>query len=761
MRPTVLKLLHQEPVTREEWQDLFWSVHSVCLWDEKGASKVHKALHDDILWFIKGAQNRVLLHQDDSALLKAYIAEWSKFFTQCDYLPKPFGQLEATLIGKGSARPNKTPGEESIVRKLMLDSWNQSIFSNIKDRLQDSAMKLVHAERNGEAFDTQLVIGVRESYVNLSSNCEDKLKIYKDNFEKAYISATESFYKAKALEYRQLNGVQCYMKYADTKLKEEENRAVRYLESRKDCKSVETLVACCVKVLVADHKDEIIAQCPSMIHINEVDKLRLMFSLLDRIDDGIQEMLRYLEDHIKLQGKEDMKASAEIITTDSEQYVEKLLQLFNRFSSLVRDAFNDDPRFLTSRDKAFEDIVNDTSIFKLELATKSKGVTNLKSMVPESKCPELLANYCDMLLRKTPLSKRLTSEEIEKKLKDVILVLKYVRNKDVFMRFHKTHLIRRLILESSADSEKEENMVDWLREVGVPADFVNKLQRMFQDIKVSEDLNQEFKEVHRDHNEYIADSINIKILNAGAWARTSDRIPVTLPTELEDYIPEVEEFYRQKHRGRKLHWHHFMSNGIISFSNKSGKFDLEVTTFQMAVLFAWNERPLERISYESLKLATELPDSELTKTLFSLVQSPKLRKQVLLCSPEAKKPTDINESCMFWVNQNFSVIKNNKPQPRGKISLIGRMTFTTDRGKEEDSDSIIQLRILRVQEAIVKILKMRKTISNAALQTELVEILKNMFLPSKKLIKEQIEWLIEHKYMRRDDENINQFIYMA
>jgi len=46
----------------------------------------------------------------------------------------------------------------------MLDSWNSSIFSNIKNRLQDSAMKLVHAERNGEAFDSQLVIGVRESY---------------------------------------------------------------------------------------------------------------------------------------------------------------------------------------------------------------------------------------------------------------------------------------------------------------------------------------------------------------------------------------------------------------------------------------------------------------------------------------------------------------------------------------------------------------------------------------------------------------------
>lgn len=66
-----------------------------------------------------------------------------------------------------------------------------------------------------------------------------------------------------------------------------------------------------------------------------------------------------------------------------------------------------------------------------------------------------------------------------------------------------------------------------------------------------------------------------------------------------------------------------------------------------------------------------------------------------------------------------------------------------------------------MQEAIVKIMKMRKTISNAQLQTELVEILKNMFLPSKKLIKEQIEWLIDNKYMKRDENNINQFVYVA
>lgn len=188
---------------------------------------------------------------------------------------------------------------------------------------------------------------------------------------------------------------------------------------------------------------------------------------------------------------------------------------------------------------------------------------------------------------------------------------------------------------------------------------------------------------------------------------------------------------------------------------------MDVTTFQMAVMFAWNERPNERISFENLLLATELPDAELRRTLWSLVAFPKLKRQVLLCGVEAKSPKDFDDGTQFWVNQEFGVIKNGKVQKRGKVNLIGRLQLSTEKSKEDDNESIVQLRIFRTQEAIVKIMKMRKRITNAQLQTELVEILKNMFLPSKKMIKEQIEWLIEHKYMRRDEENINEFIYMA
>ena len=56
MRPGVLRLLRQERVTRAQWQDLFYTIHNVCLWDDKGAQKIKSALQDDILTFITQVQ---------------------------------------------------------------------------------------------------------------------------------------------------------------------------------------------------------------------------------------------------------------------------------------------------------------------------------------------------------------------------------------------------------------------------------------------------------------------------------------------------------------------------------------------------------------------------------------------------------------------------------------------------------------------------------------------------------------------------------
>lgn len=159
-----------------------------------------------------------------------------------------------------------------------------------------------------------------------------------------------------------------------------------------------------------------------------------MLKLMDRVQDGVAPMLQDLEDHIAHQGLADMMAATDVISQDSEKYVETLLDLFRRFSVLVKEAFDDDPRFLTARDKAYKLVVNDSTVFRLELPARqglnvpsiiNNKPNNNNNGLPESKCPELLANYCDMLLRKTPLSKKLTSDEIESKLRDVVIADRY------------------------------------------------------------------------------------------------------------------------------------------------------------------------------------------------------------------------------------------------------------------------------------------------------------------------------------------------
>jgi cullin-5 len=222
-----------------------------------------------------------LSHEDDEALLRAYINVWSKFFDQTIYLPLPFTSMEvnSTTKANSSAQQSQSTSSssssaasakrttESYVRKLMLDSWSKSIFSEIKYRLQNSAMKIVYSERIGEPFDSQLVTGVRESYgenyfccfffsfnfavfnfpqifksVNLCSDTEDRLKIYKENFEKAYLVSMTEFYNKHAQLFITENGIISYLSYADSKMKEEEKRAYKYLETCKGSTSIDLVI---------------------------------------------------------------------------------------------------------------------------------------------------------------------------------------------------------------------------------------------------------------------------------------------------------------------------------------------------------------------------------------------------------------------------------------------------------------------------------------------------------------------------------------
>lgn len=64
-------------------------------------------------------------------------------------------------------------------------------------------------------------------------------------------------------------------------------------------------------------------------------------------------------------------------------------------------------------------------------------------------------------------------------------------------------------------------------------------------------------------------------------------------------------------------------------------------------------------------------DPELRRTLWSLVAFPKIKKQILLMEPTAiSSPKDFAENTMFYINQEFAIVKNGKSQRRGKVEEL-------------------------------------------------------------------------------------------
>lgn len=95
-------------------------------------------------------------------------------------------------------------------------------------------------------------------------------------------------------------------------------------------------------------------------------------------------------------------------------------------------------------------------------------------------------------------------------------VFKYIEDKDVFQKFYSRMLARRLINEASASDDAEASMITKLKDA-CGFEYTSKLQRMFQDIALCKDLNDQFK----DKNES-GDKSRVSPLNLATLEPTAD-----------------------------------------------------------------------------------------------------------------------------------------------------------------------------------------------------------------------------------------------
>lgn len=337
---------------------------------------------------------------------------------------------------------------------------------------------------------------------------------------------------------------------------------------------------------------------------------------------------------------------------------------------------------------------------------KTNYMERFETVLNKSRFPEMVAVYYESLLRNTPANRE---NGVERRLLECLPLVELVRDKESFIKYHKIFLTRRLLLNSTISLDLEENLLEKFRKIsGMPFEDLNKIARMFKDLRASEDFKQKFlKSIscqdictanNNNNNDMIrsltsqvdsglvlednqkkpaikAETVDIRILNPSCWPTSVNETPIHLPDKIKSFVASVEKFYLSQYSDRKLTWSNRLSNGIITFNSDKGQFDLCVTAAQLSVLDVLDDFSGRRVlkTFVELEQQTKLAPSELKRAVWSLVSNPKLKVQPVLCIPTMSEIKELDrETNVFTINRNFVLTKCGQPQTKGRTSIIGK-----------------------------------------------------------------------------------------
>jgi len=375
------------------------------------------------------------------------------------------------------------------------------------------------------------------------------------------------------------------MKKAKARLEEENQRVDKYLNES----SRIPLLKACKDVLIKNHLEPIQDEFTELLQQDRVEDLELLYYLLKYIPNSFDPLCTKFEEYVKQQGLASIekvaqnpvsksgsstpvsskKEAREKESVNPQAYAEAILAVRKKYIKLIQNSFSNDSKFVASMDKACTEFINKNKICNQKV-----------------KSPELLARYCDALLKKS--NKIAESSEIEERLKDIITIFQYIEDKDVFQKFYTKMLAKRLVLGTSASEDLEESMISKLKEI-CGSEYTLKLQKMFQDINVSKTLNDDYNNFKRENDISSAQDFYIMVLSTNCWPLHPPTSPFTVPPELEKQINNFQVFYQKNHNGRKLTWLFHLCKGELKTRFYDKSYIFQVTIYQMAILLSYNK----------------------------------------------------------------------------------------------------------------------------------------------------------------------------
>ncbi|KAF9292151.1 Cullin-3 [Mortierella alpina] len=616
---------------------------------------------------------------------------------------------------------------------LFRDTVIRSPNYPIQSHLQMVLLNQITMERKGDVIDRGAIKSCTEMLLEIKEN-NGVESIYVSDFENLFLETSREFYRVESDELVRYFDPPEYMRKVEERLEEEQLRCSHYLTEKTEPK-IRIIVE---QEMIAKHLKTIIEMenwgLVQLLINNRKEDLERMFRLFSRVPKGGRELQDGVAEHIKECGKAintNVKASAEGAekgalagVTLALRWVQEVLDLKERFDTILVSAFGKDKSFETAINSAFEQFIN-----------------------LNPKAPEFMSLFIDNKLKKDFKGK--SDDEVDSILNKTTTLFRFLSDKDIFERYYKQHLSNRLLHGKSLSDETERGMIAKLK-VECGYQFTSKLEGMFTDMRLSVDAMGEFKKFLERTEKLTPMDLNVTVLTSTFWPVPSNPVTCNLPADFLAATEIYERFYTSRHNGRKLTWHTTMGNVDLRATFSARKHDLNVSTMAAIVLLLFNDVPEgESLSYTAIETETGLPEEHLKRTLQSVACG---KFKILVKEPKSR---EIGNDDTFKFNASFT-----EKLARIKIQTIASRVETSVENKETQ-EKVDDARKHMAEAAIVRVMKNRKALDHNNLVTEVIGQLQGRFNPTPSMIKKRIEALIDREYLERAPGNRTIYNYLA
>ncbi|XP_049744279.1 cullin-3 isoform X2 [Elephas maximus indicus] len=336
-------------------------------------------------------------------------------------------------------------------------------YGCIRDHLRQTLLDMIARERKGEVVDRGAIRNACQMLMILGL---EGRSVYEEDFEAPFLEMSAEFFQMESQKFLAENSASVYIKKVEARINEEIERVMHCLDKSTE----EPIVKVVERELISKHMKTIVEMENSgLVHMlknGKTEDLACMYKLFSRVPNGLKTMCECMSSYLREQGKALVSEEGE--GKNPVDYIQGLLDLKSRFDRFLQESFNND------------------RLFKQTIAGDFEYFLNLNS-----RSPEYLSLFIDDKLKKGV--KGLTEQEVETILDKAMVLFRFMQEKDVFERYYKQHLARRLLTNKSVSDDSEKNMISKLKtECG--CQFTSKLEGMFRDMSISNTTMDEFRQ---------------------------------------------------------------------------------------------------------------------------------------------------------------------------------------------------------------------------------------------------------------------------